>query len=159
MATSEPTAGSTSNTRSRGWLSPTTSRPGPRVVFVSVTEAVLWAGWLLVAEQVGGLTGVGVAGIALFVLLVPQHTVEGNALRGEGLFSNVLAVGTVGFSLVEAAVATVWLALVFQGDRFAPVLAPVTGGVVEPAVVVLAALATALFVEHVVGVRFSRRAR
>lgn len=134
------------------------SFPGLRVVFISVTETVLWAGWLLVAEQVGGLTGVAVAGAALFVLLVPQHTVEDNVLRGDGLFSDVLAVGTVGFSFIEAAGATVWLALVLHGDRFAATLAPITGGVVEPATVGLGVLAVALFVEHVLGVRFSRRA-
>lgn len=134
------------------------SFPGVGVVVISLSEAVLWAVWLLVAERVGGLPGVLVAGVLLFVLLVPQHTVEDSVLRGRGLLSDLLALGTVGFSFVEAAGATVWLALVLQGEQFASLLDPVTGGAVDSALVGLAVLAVALFVEHLVGVRFSRRA-
>jgi hypothetical protein len=47
-------------------------------------------------------TGVAVAG----VVLVPQHTVEDNVLRGRGLFADLFAAGTIGFSIVEAAGAT-----------------------------------------------------
>lgn len=124
---------------------------GP-VVAVTVTETVLWAVWLEIAVVVGGLAGLGLAFVVLAVLLVPQHTVEDNGLRGADLLGDLVDLDTVGFSLVEAAGATVWLALVLQPD-----LVGGTVGGVDAAAVGLGVLAVALFVEHNIGVRFSRR--
>lgn len=139
------------------------------ITFFSVTETVIWAVWLLVAERLGGLVGVTAAGVLLFVLMIPQHTIEDNILRNEGLFSQIFNLGTAGFSLIEAVAATVWLALVFQSEMLLGRLGLVTpnlSGITEvvpvvdvgsAALVGLAALAILLFVEHVVGVRFARR--
>lgn len=128
----------------------------PATVLVSLTETALWAAWLAVAEAVGGLVGVGVAGVLLAVLLVPQHTVEDNGLRGRGLFSQLLDSGTVSFSVVEAFAATLWLAFVFE-----PALLDGLGLVVDlhPMLVGAGALVAFLFVEHNLGVRFARRPR
>jgi hypothetical protein len=126
--------------------------PWVGMLLVSATETVLWGAWLAVAEAVGGLLGVGVAGVVLAVLLVPQHTVEDNGLRDRGLFSRLLTLGTVPFSVVEALGASVWLALVVEPSLLAEVEAPA-----DPALVGLAALAALLFVEHNLGVRFARR--
>lgn len=60
--------------------------PAWRALGFSVSEALLWAIWLLIAERLGGVAGVAVAGVVLAVLLVPQHTIEDNVLRGRGLF-------------------------------------------------------------------------
>lgn len=129
---------------------------GP-TVFVSATETALWGLWLLVAERVGGVDGILVAGVVLAVLLVPQHSVEDSALRGRGLFSRLLNVGTLGFSVIEAAGATLWLLFVREGGEVQPLLAEVGMGSVDPAVAGVGLLAASLFVEHVVGVAFSRR--
>ena len=139
------------------------SLPGGRVLFFSATETALWALWLVIAEQVGGLAGVAVAGVILAVVLVPQHTIEDNVLRGRGLFSRLFDSGTIGFSIIETAGATVWLALVFDGSLLTEALDTLTEfGVpltldIDPALVGLGVLALALLLEHVVGVRFSRR--
>lgn len=126
----------------------------PATVFVTLTETALWAGWLVVAEAVGGVGGVLVAGVVLAVLLVPQHTVEDNALRGRGLFSRLLDVRTLSFSVVEAFAATVWLAVVFE-----PALIDAAGLVVDlhPVLAGAGALFAFLFVEHNLALRFARR--
>lgn len=138
------------------------SFPGGNVLFFSATETALWALWLVVAEQVGGLIGVAVAGVVLAVLLVPQHTIEDNVLKGESLFSEFFDGGTVGFSIIESVGATVWLAFVFDGSLLEELLGALASvGLtitldVEPALVGLGILAVFLLVEHVVGVRYSR---
>jgi len=136
---------------------PSLSLPLPEIVGISLSEAGLWAVWLLVAERVGGLTGVAVAGVGLFLLLIPQHTVEDNVLRGNRPFATVLDGGTVGFSLVEATGASAWLALVFFPERFGPALAAVGLEGLDPAVAGLALLALFLLVEHDIGLAIARR--
>jgi hypothetical protein len=151
---------------------------GPLLAF-SATETALWAAWLFAADHVGGVVGIAAASLGLFVLLVPQHTVEDNALRGERPLSDAFAVGTLGFSLVEAAAAAVWLAFV-RLDAGTLALLPddgafATASVAVPAltefhVVVdlptrvdagaaigVAALTLLLLVEHLLAVDFARR--
>jgi len=130
--------------------------PDGQVVGVSVSEALLWVLWLGVAERVGGVDGVLVAGALLAVLLVPQHTIEDNVLRDVDPFESVLDFGTLGFSLVEAVGATVWLLLVFEGGQFAGVLTALGLGGVDPGAVGLGALAVFLLVEHDIGVALAR---
>lgn len=142
------------------------SFPGVRALTFSVTETALWALWLVVAERVGGLRGILAAGALLAVLLVPQHTVEDSVLRGRGLLADLLDLNTLGFSIVEAAGATVWLVFVLRSDLVAPFMEAVGTVTVEsltvdvaaldPALVGLVALAMALFVEHFIGISFSR---
>lgn len=134
------------------------SLPDSSVVAFSASETALWAVWLVIAEQVGGLDGVLFAGVVLAALLVPQHTVEDNALRDRGPLSTILDFGTIGISLVEAAGATLWLLFVFQAETIEPLLGEIGLSGVDPAAIGLALLAIALFVEHNLGVAFSRRA-
>lgn len=134
------------------------SFPAGRAALFSASEAVIWALWLVIAEVIAGPVGILVAGVVLAVLLVPQHTVEDNVLRGRGLLSAVFDVGTAGFSLVEAAGATGWLLFVRHGDLVGPLLAEAGITAVGPATVGVGILAFALFVEHSMGVAFSRRA-
>lgn len=142
------------------------SFPGGRMLTVSVTETALWALWLAVAERVGGLDGILVAGIVLTVLLVPQHTVEDSVLRGRGLLADVLDLNTLGFSVVQAGGATVCLIFVLRRDLVAPFMeavGTVTAGplsvdvaALDPTFVGVALLGAALYVEHNMGVSFSR---
>jgi hypothetical protein len=133
------------------------SLPGWRVLVFSVSETALWALWLVVAERVGGVEGFVAAAVVLAVLLVPQHTIEDNVLRGKGLFANLVDSGTVGFSILESAGATVWLVFVLSPDLVDSLLVGTPLATVDPAFVGLGILAIALFVEHIIGVRFSRR--
>lgn len=132
---------------------PPLSAPSLPVLGFSVSETALWAVWLLVAETLGGLVGVLVAGVLLAVLLVPQHSVEDNVLRGRPALGDLIDTGTVGFSAVEATGATLWLGLQF--GAFGGVLGRVGLGGVDAGLVGLAVLAVFLFVEHRMGVRFS----
>lgn len=85
--------------------------PLGQTLVISVSEAVLWLGWLTVAASMGGLRGIFVAGVAFAVALSIQHTVETNALRHRPLDARLFEPATVGFSLITAAGATAWLAL------------------------------------------------
>lgn len=126
--------------------------PVGAIVVFSVTEVVLWGVWLEVARFLGGTTGLGAAFVVLGVLLVPQHTIEDNALRGDPLLARLVDLGTLPFSLIEAAGATVWLALVLFPGLVGGSVAGFSADLVG-----LAVLAVALFVEHNIGVRFARR--
>lgn len=137
---------------------PNLSFPLGKVVAFSASETVLWALWLVIADAIGGVDGLLIAGVVLAVLLVPQHTVEDSVLRGRGLLSNLVDLGTVGFSIVEAAGATAWLVLVLRGDLVEPLVASTVLMDVDPATIGVGALAVALFAEHVLGVSFSLRA-
>lgn len=133
------------------------SLPVTRIAGISVSEALLWGLWLGIADQLGGIDGILVAGVVLTVLLVPQHSVEDNILRGEAPLSETFNLDTVGFSLVEGIGATVWLLLVFEGQQFSDLLATLGLGGVDPAVVGLAALGVFLLVEHDIGVTLARQ--
>lgn len=126
--------------------------PVGAIVILSVSETVLWGVWLQVADTVGGGVGLVAAFVVLGVLLVPQHTIEDNILQGRDLLGDLIDLDTVGFSLIEAAGATVWLALVLR-----PGLVGGTVAGLDAALVGLAVLAVALFAEHSIGVRFSSR--
>jgi hypothetical protein len=99
-------------------------------------------------------------------VLGDEHTLADNVLRGEGAVATLVDLNAVGFSVAQAAGATVWLLSVLRGDLLKPLLAgadaafghasPVAFVALDPGTVGLAALAAALFVEHVVGVSFSR---
>lgn len=82
----------------------------------------------------------------------PQHTIEDNLSQGRDLPAGIIDLNTVGFSLIEAGGATLWLAVAFR-----PGLVAGTFTGIDAALVGLAILAVALFVEHNIGVRFSRR--
>jgi hypothetical protein len=157
-----------------GWGS--TFPVGPAVLF-SATEAGLWALWLGIVENVparlvvDSLASLGVtlpaglaetadfllAAVILTILLVPQHTVEDNVLRGRGTFSSLFRVGTLSFSVVESFGATAWLLFVVRPDVVEPLLADLGVGAVATATLGVGLLAGSLLVEHLIGVSFARR--
>lgn len=131
--------------------------PVKRIVAISVSEAFLWVLWLGIADAAGGVEGIFVAGIVLTVLLVPQHTIEDNILRGEDPFASVFGLGTVGFSLVESVGATVWLLFVFEGPMFRDLLTAAGLGSIDSGAVGLGLLAVFLFIEHDIGLALARQ--
>ena len=146
-------------------------KESPRTLIIAAftaTETLLWVGWLALAERIGGPVGIGVAGLALAVLLVPQHTVEDNVLRGERALTRLFDSGTISFSVLEAAGATAWLLLVAGFVSATPFLTVVGLGVPAialpggltpsvPELLAIALLTASLFVEHLVGVRYALR--
>lgn len=130
--------------------------PDRQVAAISLGEALLWVLWLGVANRLGGAGGIVIAGALLATLLVVQHTVEDNILRGVDPFRRIADPGTVGFSVVEAIGATVWLLLVFEAQQFNGLLATVGLGGVDPAAVGLAALTVVLLVEHDIAVALAK---
>lgn len=142
------------------------SLPGARAIAVVLFEVAAWALWLLVASRVDGLVGIAAAGAAFALVLVSQHTVADNVLRGESLVATLVDYDALGASLVQAGGATLWLLFTLHEAFVAELLAdaeaafgshlPVDLAAIDPGLVGLAALAAALFVEHLVGVSFSR---
>lgn len=126
--------------------------PPGAVVVCSVSGTILWRIRLEILERVGVVVGFGVAIAVLAVLLVSRHAPEDTVLRGRDLCGDRIHLDTVGFSLVEAAGATASLALVLRPGLVGGAVAGV-----DAAVVGLAVIAGALFVEHTIGVRFSTR--
>ena len=121
----------------------------PSMLVVAGTETALWALWLYLALTVGGLAGIAVAGVSFALLLVPQHSIEDDVLRGRSQFSRLLDYWTL--SVVEALGATAVLALLSYPALFAS-LGPTSG--FSPWAFGVGLLAAFLYVEHSAGVWF-----
>jgi len=74
---------------------------------VSLIESGIWVLWLVLVDLNAILAGVVLAG-----LLVLEHTISDNVFKGRGTFSRLLDARTIGFSLIEAVGAGIWLVLV-----------------------------------------------
>ncbi|MFB6140249.1 MAG: hypothetical protein ABEJ26_07420 [Halosimplex sp.] len=133
--------------------------PLGQTLAVSVTEAALWTGWFAVGAALGGLRGVFVAGVAFAISLAVQHAAEVNALRDRPLTWRLLDPAAVGFSLLTALGASVWLALGTPVDGAGPVTSLIANAGIAPATVGAAALALALLVERTLVVRTARQRR
>ena len=103
---------------------------------VSLIETVIWAVWLVLADL-----NMILAAVFLTVLLILEHTLSDNVFKGRDIFSKLLDVRTIGFSLVEAVGAGIWLALV-QSNMI---------------LVGVAVLLVASFIEHVLAVALARQ--
>lgn len=102
---------------------------------VSLIESGIWTLWL----KLTGLNAL-VAGVELASLLILEHTLSDNVFKGRGTFSKLLDARTIGFSLVEAIGAVIWLALVDA----------------NLAAVGIVVLAVASFIEHIMAVALGR---
>ena len=103
---------------------------------VSLIETVIWALWLVLANL-----NMILAAVALTGLLILEHTLSDNVFKGRDIFSKLLDPRTIGFSLVEAVGAAIWLALV-QANL---------------AVVGILILVVASFIEHTLAVALGRK--
>src|SRR5688572_13256678 len=102
---------------------------------VSLIETTIWALWLVLADLNMILAAVVLAG-----LLILEHTLSDNVFKGKGLFSRLLDGRTIGFSLIEAVGAAIWLTLVEA----------------NLAVVGVLILVIASFIEHLLAVALGR---
>jgi hypothetical protein len=102
---------------------------------VSLIETAIWALWLVLAN----LNAI-VAAVVLTGLLILEHSLSDNVFKGKGLFSRLLNGRTIGFSLIEAVGAAIWLSLVEA----------------NLAVVGILILVVASFIEHTMAVALGR---
>jgi len=142
------------------------SFPGLGAITVVLFEVAAWALWLLVASRVDGIAGIAVAGATFAALLLVQHTIADDVLRGESLVATLVDFDALGPASSRPAARrcgycspcarrsspSCWP----TPTRRSGVVSPVDVAAIDPGLVGLAALAAALFVEHLVGVSFSR---
>ena len=110
--------------------------PVGRKLVVSIIETGIWALWLILAD----LNALAAA-LVLAVLLIFEHTFSDNVFKDRGVFSRLVDLRTVGFSIIEAAGAAVWLGFVGAGQE-------ILGIVV---------LLVTSYVEHTMAVNLSRK--
>lgn len=131
--------------------------PDRHVLGVTLSETLLWVVWLALAAQLGGVWGIVVAGVVLAVSLVPLHTAEDNVLRDRPPLASVFEPMTIGYSLVKAVGATLWLLFVVEGWLFADLLLAAGLAGAGADAVGLGVLAVFLFVEHDIGVELAKQ--
>ncbi len=109
---------------------------------VSLIETGIWVVWLVIARQdiAGGFEHV-IAAVVLFGLLIIEHTISDNVFTGKKLFERLADKRTIGFSIVEAAGAAIWLVLID----------------VDLAIIGVILLAGASFLEHNLAVNLALR--
>lgn len=109
---------------------------------VSLIETGIWVVWLVIARQdiAGGFEHV-IAAVVLFGLLIIEHTLSDNVFTGRKLFERLADKRTIGFSIVEAAGAAIWLVLID----------------VDLAILGIIVLAVASFLEHNLAVNLALR--
>ncbi len=109
---------------------------------VSLIETGIWVVWLVIARQdiAGGFEHV-IAAVVLFGLLIIEHTISDNVFTGRKLFERLADKRTIGFSIVEAAGAAIWLVLID----------------VDLAILGIIVLAVASFLEHNLAVNLALR--
>lgn len=109
---------------------------------VSLIETGIWVVWLVIARQdiAGGFEHV-IAAVVLFGLLIIEHTISDNVFTGKKLFERLADKRTIGFSIVEAAGAAIWLVLID----------------VDLAILGVIVLAIASFLEHNLAVNLALR--
>ena len=109
---------------------------------VSLIETGIWVVWLVIARQdiAGGFEHV-IAAVVLFGLLIIEHTISDNVFTGKKLFERLADKRTIGFSIVEAAGAAIWLVLID----------------VDLAILGIIVLAVASFLEHNLAVNLALR--
>ncbi len=109
--------------------------PVGKKAVVSVIETGIWALWLALTSLNALLAAAVLAG-----LLIVEHTLSDNVFKDRGLFARLIDARTIIFSIVEAAGAAIWLILVESNQ----------------AVVGIAILAVASFIEHLMAVALGR---
>ena len=109
---------------------------------VSLIETGIWVVWLVIARQdiAGGFEHI-IAAVVLFGLLIIEHTISDNVFTGKKLFERLADKRTIGFSIVEAAGAAIWLVLID----------------VDLAILGVIVLAIASFLEHNLAVNLALR--
>jgi hypothetical protein len=131
------------------------SAPVWTIIGFSVSEAVIWGIWLAIASGATTVHGFVLATVVLALLLIPQHTMEDNAFRGDPPFRSLLDPGTAGFSVIKAAGATVWLMLLLSPRIVTDFVRSVGLGPLDPVVVGIGVLVLTLFTGHNIEISYA----
>ena len=116
--------------------------PVAQKAVVSLIETAIWVVWLVIArlDVFDGFEPV-IAAVVLTGLLIIEHTLSDNVFTGKRLFERIADRRTIGFSIIEGAGAAIWLALID----------------IDLALVGIAVLAIASFIEHNLAVNLALR--
>jgi len=116
--------------------------PVAQKTVVSLIETAIWVVWLVIArlDVFDGFEPV-IAAVVLTGLLIIEHTLSDNVFTGKRLFGRIADRRTIGFSIIEGAGAAIWLALID----------------IDLALVGIAVLAVASFIEHNLAVNLALR--
>ena len=116
--------------------------PVAQKAVVSLIETAIWVVWLVIArlDVFDGFEPV-IAAVVLTGLLIIEHTLSDNVFTGKRLFERIADRRTIGFSIIEGAGAAIWLALID----------------IDLALVGIAVLAAASFIEHNLAVNLALR--
>ncbi len=116
--------------------------PVAQKAVVSLIETGIWVVWLVIArlDVFDGFEPV-IAAVVLTGLLIIEHTLSDNVFTGKRLFERIADRRTIGFSIIEGAGAAIWLALID----------------IDLALVGIAVLAIASFIEHNLAVNLALR--
>ncbi len=116
--------------------------PVAQKAVVSLIETAIWVVWLVIArlDVFGGFEPV-IAAVVLTGLLIIEHTLSDNVFTRKRLFGRIADRRTIGFSIIEGAGAAIWLALID----------------IDLALVGIAVLAAASFIEHNLAVNLALR--
>ena len=116
--------------------------PVAQKAVVSLIETGIWVVWLVIArlDVFDGFEPV-IAAVVLTGLLIIEHTLSDNVFTGKRLFERIADRRTIGFSIIEGAGAAIWLALID----------------IDLALVGIAVLAVASFIEHNLAVNLALR--
>ena len=116
--------------------------PVAQKAVVSLIETAIWVVWLVIArlDVFDGFEPV-IAAVVLTGLLIIEHTLSDNVFTGKRLFGRIADRRTIGFSIIEGAGAAIWLALID----------------IDLALVGIAVLAVASFIEHNLAVNLALR--
>ncbi len=116
--------------------------PVAQKAVVSLIETAIWVVWLVIArlDVFDGFEPV-IAAVVLTGLLIIEHTLSDNVFTGKRLFERIADRRTIGFSIIEGAGAAIWLALID----------------IDLALVGIAVLAVASFIEHNLAVNLALR--
>jgi len=116
--------------------------PVAQKAIVSLIETSIWVVWLVIArlDVFDGFEPV-IAAVVLTGLLIIEHTLSDNVFRRKRLFERIADRRTIGFSIIEGAGAAIWLALID----------------IDLALVGIAVLAVASFIEHNLAINLALR--
>ncbi|WP_435358784.1 hypothetical protein [Haloarchaeobius sp. DFWS5] len=137
--------------------------PVHRIGLLVAFQGVLLTAWVFVAQYVGGIRGVALAGATLALVSVLLHTVSVNVHAQRGLFDRLFRSGAVGVGLAETVGASVLLAFVTEPALAltkvpVAVQARIPALVLDyPAVIGVVVLSVALLFAHAMAVRLAIR--
>lgn len=83
------------------------------LLLISATESLIWVVWL-VLSQGSGIISIIIGAVFLVITMFFQHSVERNVFLSKPLFDRIVKTEVIGFTVIEAVAAAVWLFFVLD---------------------------------------------